>query len=399
MLSMPGLSILSRITGGLALVLALFAVVITGRLRRWHLMHVAAVLFVSWAGCVLLLVNTVEVPAKFWTFVQLFGVIWMTWELATTRERVYGLLLAYVAGAYVAAAATIALYRRHGEALRRFAVGGADPNDAAMLLTLALPIAWYLSIRLRHPVLRWGCRAYLLVGLVALGLTGSRGGMLASLVGLLIVPLTLTRLTPGRRVAGMVLLSISLVVAALNTPDTLIERLASTGTELGDGQISGRGRIWIAGVRAFSQQPLTGYGTANFKRAVRPFGVGQVAHNSFISVLVEQGLVGLVLYLTMIGAVLFSLLALVGLERSFGLVLLGQLLVTMLPLTWEDQKAVWFILAILLGVSRAMVPMMSRSVGNFPAGPRVPLPDRPRPDPRAEPLTVPGRHQRRHFGT
>jgi hypothetical protein len=161
MLAIPGLSILSRVTGGLALALAIFAVVITGRLRRWHLMHVAAVLFVSWAGCVLLLVNTVEVPDKFWTFVQLVAVVWMTWELATTRDRLYGLFLAYVAGAYVAAAGTMLLYRRHGADLRRFAVGGADPNDGAMLLTLALPIAWYLGIRLRHPALRWACRAYL----------------------------------------------------------------------------------------------------------------------------------------------------------------------------------------------------------------------------------------------
>jgi O-antigen ligase len=222
--------------------------------------------------------------------------------------------------------------------------------------------------------------------------------MLASLVGLLIVPLTLTRLSPGRRVAGMVLLSISLVAAALNTPDTLIQRLATTGTELGDAHIGGRGPIWVAGFRAFSQRPFAGYGTANFKRAVRPFGVGQVAHNSYLSVLVEQGLVGFVLYLTMIGAVFLSLLALVGLERSFGLVLLGQLLVTMLPLTWEDQKAVWVILAILLGFSQATVAMTRRGAGHFPAGPRVPLPDRSRPDQRTEPLAVPGR-QRRNLGT
>jgi O-antigen ligase len=117
-----------------------------------------------------------------------------------------------------------------------------------------------------------------------------------------------------------------------------------------------------------------------------------------LSVLVEQGLVGFVLYLTMIGAVFLSLLALVGLERSFGLVLLGQLLVTMLPLTWEDQKAVWVILAILLGFSQATVAMTRRGAGHFPAGPRVPLPDRSRPDQRTEPLAVPGR-QRRNLGT
>src|SRR3712207_314213 len=84
-LVLPGVSIVSRVTGGLALVLAILAVVVSGQFRRWHLLHVTAVLFVVWAGFVLLLINAPEVPAKFWTFVQLLAVVWMIWELARTR--------------------------------------------------------------------------------------------------------------------------------------------------------------------------------------------------------------------------------------------------------------------------------------------------------------------------
>jgi hypothetical protein len=43
------------------------------------------------------------------------------------------------------------------------------------------------------------------------------------------------------------------------------------------------------------------------------------------------------------------------LERRFGLVLLATLVTAMLPLTWEDRKAVWFVMAALVGLSKAQV--------------------------------------------
>ena len=49
-----------------------------------------------------------------------------------------------------------------------------------------------------------------------------------------------------------------------------------------------------------------GYGTGLFKGAITPKlgGAAQVAHNSYISVLVEQGIVGFLLYMTMVLGVL-----------------------------------------------------------------------------------------------
>jgi len=126
----------------------------------------------------------------------------------------------------------------------------------------------------------------------------------------------------------------------------------------------------VAGARAFTQKPIMGYGTGGFKAAVRPYGIYQVAHNSFLSVLVEQGIVGLLLYLTMIFAVVLAVCRLPRLERRFALVLLCTLGVTMLPLTWEANKAVWFVLAALLGLARAQTVAPAGAVGE-------PLPERP----------------------
>lgn len=351
--ALPGLNIVSSATGGLALGLTLFAVVISARVRRWRVFHVAALLFVIWAGIgVWVLLGANSMPKKFYTFVQLFAVLWMIWELALSAQRLRGLLTAFLLGAFVPALATIQLFVRKSGSLKRYSAWGADANNIAMTLALALPMAWYLSLTTERAVFRWVCRAYLPVGLLGIALTGSRGGMLASLVALLVIPLTM-KLSPGRIMAAVVFLGLSGVVVATYVPDRTVERLASTGQQLEGGTLGGRLQIWMAGVHAFTQRPLMGYGTSQFIQAITPElgSKALVAHNSFLSVLVEEGLVGLTLYMTMLLSVFYYVLHFPPLERRFGLILLATLATAMLPLAWEEKKVVWFVMAALVGMS------------------------------------------------
>jgi O-antigen ligase len=380
-LALPGLAIIARVTGGTALGLTVLAVVISGRLRRWHGFHVAAVLFWIWAGIGLFLFKYGErLPYKYWTYGQLILVLCMIWELAPSEQRLRGLLTAFVLGAYVAAFETFRLYRREAGALRRFAAGGLDGNDLAMVLALALPMAWYLGMTYRQPILRWACRAYLPVAVFTVGLTGSRGGMLATTVALLAVPLSMTKLSPGRLTTSAMMLAAAGVLAVAYVPETLIERLASTGTEVEGGSFGGRGKLWRAGLAVFPENPVFGYGTGGFKSAITPkLGpAAQVAHNSFLSVLVEQGIVGFLLYMMMFVAVFRSVLKLPVLERRFALVLLATLVITMLPLTWEDRRAPWFVLAALMGLSHARIAQRGGPARQPSPGRAAPAVVRPR---------------------
>jgi O-antigen ligase len=399
-LVIPGVGVISRLTGMVAVGATLLAVVMSARIRRWQGFHVAALLFVIWAGAILWVNSDApDLPLKFWTYAQLFLVLWMVWELGPTRRHQLGLLLAYVLGSYVTALETIMMFRRHGGGMRRFAAGEADPNAMAMILALALPMAWYLGITYRQPLLRWICRGYLPVGLLALGLTGSRGGLVAGMVGLLIVPLSMA-MSPARLTMAIAVLGLSGLLAVAYLPETIMQRFATTRESVEDLTLGGRLRIWRAGVRAFAQRPLTGYGTGGFKRATSPWmgGEERVAHNSYLSVMVEQGLVGFLLYSAMFVAVVLALLNLPPPERRFALVQLAALMTAMLPLTWEDSKPVWFILAVLLGLAKAQVPWRGRLAPQ--TGPRIGAPVavpprgvRPRP-----PLTGPVRNDPRPRG-
>jgi O-antigen ligase len=283
---------------------------------------------------------------------------------------VLGLFAAYVLGAYVGALGTIWAYRHEGEALRRFAAAGVDPNDLAMTLALALPIAWYLGMSMRRPILRWVFRAYLPIGLFAIGLTGSRGGMIATVVALLIVPLAMTRLSPGRLATAIFLLGLSGGLAVAYLPETVIQRLSTTRSEVEGGRIGGRLKLWRAGLGAVAEAPIVGFGPGGFIRAITPRlgSASQVAHNSFISVLVEEGIVGFLLFIGMFLLVLRAVLRLPRLERRFAIVLLATVGAAMLPLTWEDRKSVWIILGVLIGLAEALVAEAGEAVRSSPRG-------------------------------
>jgi hypothetical protein len=112
-------------------------------------------------------------------------------------------------------------------------------------------------------------------------------------------------------------------------------------------------------------------------------------------VLVEEGLIGFLLYATMFIAVFLSLLRLPPLERRFTLVLLATIGAAMLPLSWDDRKTVWFVLAALVGLAQfrytAADTLRQQWLDKVAPPHRPPMPGRPR-----EPLAVPLRNTRRN---
>ena len=353
--ALPGVNIITRATGGVAVALALLAVVISGKLRRWQGLHTAAFAFVLTSAINLLVFHLNQrIPLKFWTYIQLFAVVWIMWELAPSWSKLIWLLTAYVFGAYVAAIGQLLVYRHSAGDITRYTVGG-DANDLAMGLALALPMAWYLSMAHRRPILKWICRGYLPVGLMGVGLTGSRGGMIVSMLALLFVPLSMTKLTPGRLAMAIATLGLAGTLAVAYIPDRIVERLATTTTEVQELRVGGRFKLWVGGMKAFSLQPVWGYGTSGFRGAIQPYlgDATQVAHNSYISVLVEEGMIGFACYAAMLLSVFRATWRLPRLERRFALVQYCALGLAMTPLTWEDSKVAWFVLAVLMGLAKA----------------------------------------------
>jgi putative inorganic carbon (HCO3(-)) transporter len=175
----------------------------------------------------------------------------------------------------------------------------SDPNDFAYLMTCVLPLAGYLLVSERRRRVLWAiCCLVLLSG--ALG-TLSRG----ALVGLSAVVLwgLVTRRIP---VSGILLgiagqLSVAAIAFSVWAP-LLHDRLQQKGN-IAERNVTTRQALWAAALRMAEDRPVTGVGPGRFgieaPQYVRnvPLTLERpYVHNSYLSMLAETGLLGLLAF-------------------------------------------------------------------------------------------------------
>ncbi|MEO8089905.1 MAG: O-antigen ligase family protein [Gemmatimonadales bacterium] len=356
MIVLPGIGTVSKLLGVAALGATVLQVLFTARVRKPVAFHWILAVFLCWIllSTYWAIAQPESIERKVNTYLQILVMVWVIWEASPTRSRLVSLLQAYVLGAYVAAGSTIYDYltgsvmgqRDHG----RFAATGFDANDLGTLLALALPMAWYIATASPYPWQRALNRAYFVIGAVSILLTGSRGAMITSIVALSVIPLTLKQMRTGIKVASIVMMILAGIAAAWLVPTTSFERLSTTTTEISEGTLTGRIAIWKSGLRAVPGAPLQGYGPGGwFVAAGSVFGRIRSPHNTYLSILVEQGMVGLLLFLSLFVVILARLRHLPTFERRIGLVLLTTLAIAITPLGWDTTKALWLVLALLVG--------------------------------------------------
>jgi O-antigen ligase len=173
----------------------------------------------------------------------------------------------------------------------------------------------------------------------------------------------------------------------LFAPATSWERLSTMPNELERGTLTGRTLIWSAGWELFREHPLLGVGANAFRLTVsRVLGEpirlddpspAPPAHNTFLSVLVEQGIVGLALFLALIVSLAVSLWGAPVLSRQLWLVCLAVWAIGVSDLTWEMRKPTWFFFGLLVAHTAARsasdgalhYPPSGKRIGNPAARP------------------------------
>jgi O-antigen ligase len=189
-------------------------------------------------------------------------------------------------------------------------------------------------------------------------LSASRGGTFAALVALLILPVGFFRMTHGRKMAIAIALVAAAVIALAVVPERSWDRLMtiddtaetrwSTESFQNLDMVNMRIAIWKEGLDMFETRPFLGVGTGGYLNVVAPIqGERRVAHNVFLSILVELGLIGLTLFLAMIVVLVMSVRYMEKDERLLWLLLLSTYLVGGFFLSWEHTKQTWLIMGLL----------------------------------------------------
>jgi O-antigen ligase len=165
-----------------------------------------------------------------------------------------------------------------------------------------------------------------------------------------------------------VLIMIGAAVAAVRfVPEKSFERLSTTRTEISQGDMTGRLVVWQGGLATVPARPFHGYGPAGWYRAIG-FRIGNVApHSTWLAILVEEGIIGLTLYLGLFAVVFSRLLRLPTFERRVSLTLLATLAIAITPLGWDIYKAPWLALTLLTVWSDVLAPARSRTTAAQPA--------------------------------
>jgi O-antigen ligase len=222
------------------------------------------------------------------------------------REHVVAVLAVYVGGAVASALYAMAVVGGTGsDAYERISGVAGTANELASLLVTALFLAGALLLAMRgSPIVRALCVAAMGVCLIGLFLTLSRAGLVA-----LAAALAAGVFVGGRRRAGVAVLIVTVGLATVGYFSfAASEQARERVTTLGSG--TGRTDIWTVAWRMVDDDPLRGVGVGNFRTAsihflLRPGSIlrdefivdrPQVAHNSYLQVVAELGVPGLLLF-------------------------------------------------------------------------------------------------------
>ncbi|MBD3893567.1 putative O-glycosylation ligase, exosortase A system-associated [Hydrogenophaga sp.] len=233
--------------------------------------------------------------------------------LVTNRLRIHALVI------MIAIATSF-----HGvlDGLKFIASGGAhnaqvilkfgDNNHLAMVLAMVLPLLYYLWQYSSHKLIRWGFAGALLLTVLAVVATHSRGGLIALFTVALLIVLRSRKIIPG---LVFVLLSGFLVLQLAPTEWT--ERMQTIQTAEEDESFMGRVTAWKVSSAIAVEHPIFGGGF----RAIQSYPVwdkfkdepgllgfietpdvgrsGVAAHSIWFEVLGDLGFVGFFIFLAL----------------------------------------------------------------------------------------------------
>jgi O-antigen ligase len=348
--SVGSLGTVTRALATVALGIGLITVSARGSVRRPGI--IVCLLFAVTVSNVLTLFWTISLDDTLSTiisYLQLFGMSWLVWEIIRLREEPELLMLAYCAGAYVSIVDAILNFMTGVTGFTGRVTGAnLNPNEFGALLAIGIPLAWFLFLT-KHGLYRFVAAAYLPLAVITILLTASRGAFLAGVVAMSVVPLTISRRSLRAWGVAVLMLLLGAGIGAVIVPQNLWDRILTASAEVDAGTFGGRGVIWAAGFEAFQNRPLLGYGSGAFEPALSTLGVSrtEAPHNVFVAVVVEQGIVGLVILVTLLCACGWLIVGLPPPLRSVWAVASSTWLVGSMSINWQYGKVTWMLFALL----------------------------------------------------
>lgn len=351
-LVLPGVGSVSRLVGAVLILFCATDVIFRGVARRLPAVLLLLTAFVLWSlASVVWSFDPLLSANRATTYLQLLVMAWVIWENVRTEEDLVAVAQAYVLGALLVATVTVWEFRSSSFAISlvttdvRVAAFGANPNELALTMVTAIPIALLLLRRSLSRIAALFNGAYVILGTLAVILTASRAGAIAlAVAGVSMLPMLRESRTSRKIMLAAGLLCL-LVLFISMVPDYTLQRIASIGAKLQRMDFNNRTVNWMAGLEMFSERPFLGVGAGAFESATAHLiEVPRSSHSTWIGVLVETGVIGAGLWISALLMALYELRAAPALWRRALLAAIVPMLVGMLVTGWDHRKVPWFLL-------------------------------------------------------
>lgn len=360
---------LARIIGALAGLFWIVYLILQGKARQPDFFHVILFLFVAWTGLSLFWsINKTESAIVFFTLFSSAMFCFVLWDLFRTETDIMIASLAYIFGCYVVIFVEV-YYLIMLDSVRIGSIV-AGPNYIIARLVFGLPLAWYLVVR--SPSTGWKKiqyigKIYFLLASITILLTHSRQGLIALTASLLILVLMYVHLKRDIQVNFIgkisgVLLALAIAIYSISGrfQDLLLfdrleqgSRALSGDASLEDADLDVRLDIYSTAIEIFYSNFWFGTGAGTFPTASELLlGVPRTPHSTYLAISTETGIVGLVLFVSMILVLLKGLININSPRQIMGITLLFQYLLISLVNTWFTNFIALFVLTMILLSSR-----------------------------------------------
>ena len=197
-----------------------------------------------------------------------------------------------------------------------------DSNDLALWLVVTIPLAAHLIFRPPFRFARLAGAVCLPLILMVFAQTGSRGGFIGLAAVTCYMLLGYRQFSVAARIGVSVALLVGLTLVASDTYWELMATLLDPSSDYnwtGNARGGGRMNIWRRGLGYMFHNPITGVGARAFPiaegtvsefAARQEYGIGwkwSAAHNSFVQIGAELGILGLAAFTAAIGLALRTL--------------------------------------------------------------------------------------------
>lgn len=192
-----------------------------------------------------------------------------------------------------------------------------DANYFAVSAVLWIPMTLFWLVSDRPKKEKMFCLGCLVIILIGLTVSASRGGFLG------LVASSLFFVARSRRRARNLVLLCSLVVPIMLLSSQSPLRRFMHSSHSDDESVDSRKEMWQAGVRIFQRHPIFGVGFTDASEAMNEYGF-KVSHNTYVDMAADLGLCGGIPFLGMLLSSLFTLEKVAGRAKDKGPPLIYQ---------------------------------------------------------------------------